>query len=427
MGHLCSGITSRLLVALLLSGLATGGVRAQAPTPPAARPTPAPSPTPSATPTPPASKPAVPVVETPEPPEKVVLKVGDQQFTKADMDSLIASLPPQTQQALAAQGKKQFGDYYALAVMLSKRAELHRLDQTPEFARKLAFQKQQLEAQSEMTQLTTVTPEDVQQYYIAHADSYDEIMVRQFVIRKKAAEPKANPEAPPAETPPPSVRLTWVGPGDAIVRAKLEKNPQVSGLSVQNMQAVFKFAGSDEELAAILGGLVSAGVRVLNFDETKPPHPAAFTAPGLPPEEAKARAEAIRKELTAGADIKKLSDEFKAPDVTIEPEPRKVRRGGMRPDMEKVAFALKDGEVSEPVDVSQALIFFQVSGHSRIDLKDATPEIERKLRQERADAAVAEVKKNTPLWMDEQYFAAPPKPPDMRPPGPPDVRIPPKP
>jgi hypothetical protein len=356
----------------------------------------------------------------------VVLKVGDQQFTKADIDFLIENLSPQQQQAIATQGKKQLGDYYAVTVMLSKQAELHHLDQTREFARKATFQKQQLEAQTEINQLAKVTPEELQQYYTAHADNYDEIMVRQIVVRKKAAEPKATAETPPAATPLSTVRLGWVGSGDAIVRAKLEKNSKVSGLTVQDVQAVFKFAGSEEELATVLADLVSAGLKVLNFDETKPPHPPASSGPGVAPEEAKARAEAIRKELIAGTDIKKITEEFKAPDVIIEPQPRKVRRGGMRQDMEKVAFALKDGEVSEPVDVLQALVFFQVTGHSHLELKDVTPEIEKALRQQKVDAAIAEVKKNTPLWMDDQYFAAPPKPQGGPTLGPPTVKIPPK-
>ena len=38
---------------------------------------------------------------------------------------------------------------------------------------------------------------------------------------------------------------------------------------VQGAQAVFKFAGSEEELADILAGLVSAGVKVVSFGEVK--------------------------------------------------------------------------------------------------------------------------------------------------------------
>jgi ABC-2 type transport system ATP-binding protein len=65
------------------------------------------------------------------------------------------------------------------------------------------------------------------------------------------------------------VRLGWVGQAEATVRARLAESTQASGLMVQGSQAVFKFAGSEEELAALLANLVTAGVRVLNFGEVK--------------------------------------------------------------------------------------------------------------------------------------------------------------
>ncbi len=429
-----------LMVSTLMGGAGWSQTPGASPTPaPAAQPGPAPSPSPTPGPTPgPAANPGpvasapAPAKELPpEPPEKVVLKIGNQEFTKAQMDAIIETLPPQTQQALASQGKKQFGDYYELSILLSRRAEALHLEQTPEFARRLAFQKQQLEAQAAMNELTKVTPEDIEQYYKAHADEFQEIEVRQIVVRKKSPEQKPNP-GPETPQPIPTVRLGWVGSSDAVVRSYLEKNPKVSGLSVQDVQATFKYSGDDADLPGILAGLVSAGVKVSNFDETKPPKLSPVTSQGLTADEAMARADEIRKALLAGADPKKLSEEYKTPpgEVIIEPEPRKVRHGGMRSDMEKAAFALKDGEVSEPLDINQALVFFQVIGHNALDLKAATPEIERKLRQQKNEGAIEEIKKSTVIWMDDQYFAAPPRPPGPAgPPGmfPPGVRTPPRP
>lgn len=309
------------------SGLATA--MAQSPSAPATSPAPAVSPAPAA------GKPTTPAVETPEQPDKVVLKVGDQQFTKADIDTLIAHLDPRAQNALAVKGKKPLGDWYGTIVLLSQRAHAQHLDERPDFIQKLAFQKQLMEAQAaadEINKNTKVEPEDIQKYYDAHAASYDQITMRQIVVRLKTP-------APPS------------GPG------------------------------------------------------TLPP-PAG---PGLAPDEAKARAEAIRKEILAGTDIKKIIEDFKAPgDVIIEAEPRMVRRGTMRPDMEKVAFALKDGEISEPIEIPQNLVLVQVTAHAHIDLKTATPDIEKILRPQKIEAAMADAKKSTPVWMDDQYFSAAP-------------------
>jgi ABC-2 type transport system ATP-binding protein len=65
------------------------------------------------------------------------------------------------------------------------------------------------------------------------------------------------------------VRLRWMGQAEAVVRASLNQNAQATGLMVQGDQAVFKFAGSEEELSGVLAGLVTAGVRVLSFGEVK--------------------------------------------------------------------------------------------------------------------------------------------------------------
>jgi hypothetical protein len=331
MSQTTSWRASQVILAVILAGWVAGAGAAQTPTPPAKTPAPAtaPAPAPGAT--------AAPKPEGLEPPDKVVLKVGDQQFTKADMDRLIASLPPQAQQALAARGKKALGDQYAVMVMLSQQAHLHHLDQTPAFAQKLAFQKQQLEAQAafeEINQQATPTPQEVQQYYAAHAADYDEITARQIIIRKKPPEPKPDPSHP----------------ADSA-------------------------------------------------------HPAP-TGPGLAPDAAKAAVEAVRKELLAGTDIKKIMAEYPPGTVTIDAAPQQFRRGrGMRPEIDKVAFALKDGEISDPVDLPSVLLFVQVISHSHADLKTVTPEIERALRQEKVQAAMDVVKKNSNMWMDDQYFA----------------------
>ena len=352
MNRIGSWYGTKLLCAILLSGLAVGVAWGQKPAAPPATPAPAANPTPAPAPNP-APTPG-PAVASSIPPDTVVLKVGGKQFTRADIDQLIKNLGPQAQRSIDIQGKKLLGDSYATVVALAEQAQRQKLDQTPGFIQKLAFQKEQMEAQAaydDINQKATVTPEEVQKYYEAHLSDYEQVEARQIVVRKKMPDPK-------------------LAPGQAA-----------------------------------------------------PP-----TGPGMTAEEAKARAEAIRKELLAGTDIKKVMDDFKSPgDIVIEQEPRTIRKGGMRPDMEKIAFALKAGEVSEPLDIPQALIFYQVLKTGHAELKDVTPEIERKLHQEKVEAAMNAVKKDANIWMDEQYFAPAVKPQVAPPAAPPTVQPPPKP
>lgn len=329
MGQIGVRRISQGLIAFLLSGLISGVAWAQAPKTPAAAPTHAASPASAA------GTPSAPAAQASEAPNKVVLKVGDQQFTKADIDNLIEHLDPRTQSAIAARGKKPLGDQYAMIVILSQRAHALHLDERPDFIARLAFQKQQMEAQAayeEINQEAKVEPADIQKYYDDHTASFDQITMRQVVVRVKPATPPSAAGTPPLAN-----------------------------------------------------------------------------SPGLSSAEAKARAEAIRKEILSGTDIKKVMDDFKSPgEVIIEGETRTIRRGSMRPDMEKVAFALKDGEISDPLELPGAYVLIQVTGRSHLDLKTATPDIEKILRPQKIEAAMAEVKKSTPVWMDDQYFSNPP-------------------
>ena len=69
------------------------------------------------------------------------------------------------------------------------------------------------------------------------------------------------------------VRLRWLAPPAAAAAAGVESllgaNPRVSGAFVNGPEAVFKFTGSEEELAALLADLLGAGLRVVAFGEVR--------------------------------------------------------------------------------------------------------------------------------------------------------------
>ncbi len=65
------------------------------------------------------------------------------------------------------------------------------------------------------------------------------------------------------------VRLAWGGDGRVNTEARLKSLPKVSDVLARERDAVFKFAGAEEELPDVLAALVGAGVRVISFGEVK--------------------------------------------------------------------------------------------------------------------------------------------------------------
>ncbi|HTC79279.1 MAG TPA: ABC transporter ATP-binding protein [Terriglobales bacterium] len=65
------------------------------------------------------------------------------------------------------------------------------------------------------------------------------------------------------------MRISWLGDASGALEEKLRGHADVSNLQLSTGDATFQFAGSDEEMAALLASLVSAGVRVKTFAEVK--------------------------------------------------------------------------------------------------------------------------------------------------------------
>lgn len=275
--------------------------------------------------TPPATP--APLKTPPAPGEKVVLKVGNEQVSEADLEFVISKLNPEIRQAVARQGKQPIGAQYALMLVLAGMAVSHRLDSSPDFRRQNELQRLQMLAQAEYENIvsqTKISPDEVNQYYAGHPGEFDQAQIRQVVIRKT-------------------------------------------------------------------------------------PEGAKEGTPGLPAPEAKAKAEEIRKALAAGGDPAKVAQDFSVANVVqIDLQPRAVRRGQLPADLDKAAFELKDGEVSNPFETPQALVLVQVAGRRHLELKDASSDLENRLRDQKVQASIGELQNKANVWMDEQYFAAPP-------------------
>lgn len=148
--------------------------------------------------------------------------------------------------------------------------------------------------------------------------------------------------------------------------------------------------------------------------------------PELTEEQAKAKAEDLRKQLLAGADFAKLAKDNSDDTVSAEKggDLGYFRRGQMVAEFEKAAFALKPKEVSEPVKSAFGYHLIEVEDHSAVPLAEVQMEITRQVKEEKVERTVKTLMGGEPIF-DEEYFKpaapapAPSAPAPAQPPPPP--------
>jgi hypothetical protein len=129
--------------------------------------------------------------------------------------------------------------------------------------------------------------------------------------------------------------------------------------------------------------------------------------PTLSSQAARARADKIRQAYAAGTGIKELAEDLKKSDQgMLDPEPLVFPRGELSPKMEKVTFALKEGEWSELEDNPNSLILVQLVKRRRRQLGEVSSLIEQQLQAQKLQATLDDLKKKARIWMDPKYFAA---------------------
>jgi hypothetical protein len=128
-------------------------------------------------------------------------------------------------------------------------------------------------------------------------------------------------------------------------------------------------------------------------------------ASALTTQAARARADQIRQAYASGTDVRKLSDDLrKSGDGMLDPQPLSFPRGELSPHMEKIAFALKQGEWAEVEDTPARLLLVQLVKLDRRPLREVSGSIEKELQAQKMQALLDDLKKKAGIWMDEQYF-----------------------
>jgi peptidyl-prolyl cis-trans isomerase C len=136
-----------------------------------------------------------------------------------------------------------------------------------------------------------------------------------------------------------------------------------------------------------------------------PGNPPKDGKPDLTEEQALAKVQALHKRLVDGEDFNKLaeaeSDDSSANQGGYVGE---FGRGMMVAPFEQAAFALKPGELSEPVKSPFGYHLIKVESHSTKSLADVKASITTKLRPELARQALDSMRKNVKVDIDESYF-----------------------
>jgi len=126
---------------------------------------------------------------------------------------------------------------------------------------------------------------------------------------------------------------------------------------------------------------------------------------GVNPEDARTVAETIRQAYSSGIDPGTVVHDPE--NVILDPEPLTFQRGELPPAMEKAGFAMhKPGEWHDLADSPDALVLLQLISRSRRPLSEVSPQIEKKLQNEKLQEELEALKKKTGIWMDETYFAS---------------------
>jgi peptidyl-prolyl cis-trans isomerase C len=132
----------------------------------------------------------------------------------------------------------------------------------------------------------------------------------------------------------------------------------------------------------------------------------------LTEEEALGKAIEIRAKLLAGEDFSKLA-ETQSDDAGTAAhggDLGEFGKGRMVPQFEKAAFAAEIGKVTEPVKSQFGYHLILVESHQTKPFDAAKGEIETKLKPEQAQKGLADLKKSTPVELDDSYFGKAPEP-----------------
>jgi peptidyl-prolyl cis-trans isomerase C len=295
--------------------------------------------------------------DKPAAPDKVVLTIGGEKITAAQMDHLMDLLPPQYRSRMRTSGRREFAESLVRVTVLAQEARRRKLDQTAAYKDQLAFEGEKLLAQTlEQNLLTTkVDGAAMRAYYDQHKCEFTDIKASHILIRYRAA-------AAPAK------------PGEK---------------ELTEAQALAKAQEIHQEL---LGG---GKVTTLATHTT-------FYADGT-----------TRKEPLHRANFSELAMTYSDDTATASQggELGLIAHGRTDPAFEKAACALQPGEISEPVKTASGYDIIKLEEKHETPLEEVKPQLQKSLAFHLWAKMLVQLQSETPVVMDPEYFGPAPQTP----------------
>ena len=123
--------------------------------------------------------------------------------------------------------------------------------------------------------------------------------------------------------------------------------------------------------------------------------------------EALAKAQELRKKIQDGGDFAALAmTESDDPGTAAKGGDLGSRKKGQNfPEVEAVAFAMKPGELSEPIKTQLGYCLIKLEGKTMgKTFEEARPDLEKRMRPELAQKAMDELQKNGSVALDPEFF-----------------------
>jgi peptidyl-prolyl cis-trans isomerase C len=125
-----------------------------------------------------------------KPGDHVVLSVGSEKVTAAELEALIEALPAQLRTVARGSGRRMFAEQLANMKSLAQEARRQKLDQKPEFKKMLAFQEENLLAGNlfqSLNETITVDEAATKKYYDEHKGEYESAQASHILVRMQGS------------------------------------------------------------------------------------------------------------------------------------------------------------------------------------------------------------------------------------------------